>query len=49
MRTHLQRKLDYMEGNASVKTAEGFIYLAANKSSATVPRLKSNRLEINQV
>lgn len=34
-RVHLQRKLDYLESKGSVKTAEGFIYLAASKSSVT--------------
>ena len=34
-RAHLQRKLDHVESKAAVKTAEGFIYLAASKSSAT--------------
>ena len=34
-RAHLQRKLDHVESKAAVKTAEGFIYLAASKSSVT--------------
>ena len=34
-RVHLQRKLDHVESKESVKTAEGFIYLAASKSSVT--------------
>lgn len=34
-RVHLQRKLDHVESKGSVKTAEGFIYLAASKSSVT--------------
>ena len=34
-RAHLQRKLDEVEKRAAVKTAEGFIYLAASKSSVT--------------
>lgn len=34
-RAHLQRKLDHVERNEAVKTAEGFIYLAASKSSVT--------------
>ncbi|UJW81304.1 DUF5329 domain-containing protein [Hydrogenophaga sp. SL48] len=34
-RAHLQRKLDYVESKASAKTAEGFINLAASKSSVT--------------
>ncbi|MGS5088840.1 DUF5329 family protein [Hydrogenophaga sp. A37] len=34
-RAHLQRKLDHVESKEAVKTAEGFIYLAASKSSVT--------------
>jgi Family of unknown function (DUF5329) len=34
-RVHLERKLDEVERRAAVKTAEGFIYLAASKSSVT--------------
>lgn len=34
-RAHLQRKLDHVESKAVVKTAEGFIYLAASQSSVT--------------
>lgn len=34
-RVHLQRKLDHVESKEAVKTAEGFIYLAASKSSVT--------------
>jgi hypothetical protein len=34
-RAHLQRKLDFVESKAAVKTAEGFIQLAASKSSVT--------------
>lgn len=34
-RAHLQRKLDFVESRAAVKTAEGFIQLAASKSSVT--------------
>jgi len=34
-RAHLLRKLDYVEKNASAKTAEEFIALAASKSSIT--------------
>ena len=34
-RQHLQKKFDYAEKKASVKTAEEFIALAASKSSAT--------------
>ena len=34
-RSHLEKKLAYVEKSASVKTAEGFIFLAASKSSVT--------------
>jgi hypothetical protein len=34
-RAHLQRKLDYIEKNASVKTAEAYIAMAASKSSTS--------------